>query len=69
MQDIPINGWVEVWTRCTQCSGTGKVEEVACTECAGTGKKSESVSISRLTVHIEKHTRDNLDRDVRRATK
>ena len=60
MHDIPTNGWIEVWTKCTECGGTGKIVDSNCTKCAGLGKKAVSVSISALTSHIEKQTMSNL---------
>ena len=66
MHDIPINGWIDVWTKCAQCSGTGKLADADCPDCKGLGKKAVPLTISALTSHIQRQTLDNLGRDMRR---
>ena len=63
MHEVPQSGWLYVWTQCRGVLEDGTV----CPDCNGKGEKAVPVSISELTRHIEKHTRDKLDRDVKRA--
>ena len=63
MHGVPQSGWLEVSMQCREVLEDG----TTCPDCEGKGKKAVPVSISELTRHIEKHIRDNFDRDVRRG--